>query len=169
MNVNELVEKLKELAKPLAESVYDGDVYENWNSAEIKYGSVNIGLQSVSYDGSMCTYSVVLYYGDRLLQDKSNVNSIYTDGMNTLQFIINKINEEYTANIELPITYNFFEQKFMDYLAGVYTTIEITTESSIGICSMNDFEEDEVDIHHPIDIGFPDKPIGGGGGIPIHP
>ena len=141
MNVIELINKIKEVAlsQGTVNSVYDGDVYTNWNSAEVKYGSINIGLQEISNDGNFTTYSVVLYYGDRLIQDKKNVNSIWTDGTNTLQSIINILNTIDMVDIESPITYTLFEQQFMDYLAGVYATVNITTDSAIGGCSLNDY------------------------------
>ena len=141
MNVIELINKIKEVAlsQETVNSVYDGDVYTNWNSAEVKYASVNIGLQEISNDGNFTTYSVVLYYGDRLLQDKKNVNAVWTDGTNTLQSIVNILNTIDMIDITEPITYIPFEQQFMDYLAGVYATVNIITDSSIGDCSLNDY------------------------------
>lgn len=141
MNVNELIHKIKEVAlsQQTVNSVYDGDVYTSWNSAEVKYASVNIGIQDISNNGNFTTYNVVLYYGDRLLQDKSNVNSIYTDGTNTLQSIINILNTIDMVDIQEPVTYTLFEQKFMDYLAGVYCQIQITTDSMIGNCSLDEY------------------------------
>ncbi len=141
MNVNEIIHKIKEVAlsQQTVNSVCDGNVYENWNSAEIKFASVNIGILNISNQNNLTTYSVVLYYGDRLLQDKKNVNSIYTDGTNTLQSIINILNTLDMVDIVEPVTYTLFEQKFMDYLAGVYCQIDITTDSMIGNCSLDDY------------------------------
>ena len=141
MNINELIHKVKEVAlsQQTVNSVYDGDVYTNWNSAEAKYASVNIGIQDISNDGNLTTYSVVLYYGDRLLQDKSNVNSVWTDGTNTLQSIINILNTIDMIDITEPVTYTLFQQQFMDYLAGVYCQIQITTDSMIGNCSLDEY------------------------------
>lgn len=141
MNVNELILRIKEVAlsQQTVNSVYDGDVYKNWNSAEAKYASVNIGIQEISNQDNFTTYNVVLYYGDRLLQDEKNVNSIYTDGTNTLQSIINILNTMDMIDIVEPITYTPFEQKFMDYLAGVYCQIQITTDSMIGNCSLDNY------------------------------
>lgn len=176
MNVNEIINTIKEIAQSQkgVYSVYDGDVYESWNSAEVKYGSVNVGLMNVTYDGNFCTYTVLLHYADRLLQDKKNRNSIYSDGVRVLQSTINTLNTEDYIDISTVVIYTPYEQKFMDYLAGVYTTIDIVCESELGLCDINDFGEDDDDIiipHHPINPGDIDidKPIGGGGGIPIHP
>ena len=169
MNVNELINTIKDVAiSQRVASAYDGDVYASWNSAEAKYGSVNVGLQNISYDSNLCTYTVVLYYGDRLLQDKSNVNSIYSDGLRVLQGIINALNELDGVNIEFPVLYTPFEQQFMDYLAGVYATVDITCASELGTCDINDFGED-INNLNPQNPYIPDKPINppGGGNNPI--
>lgn len=145
MNVNQITDKIKEIAISLetVNSVFEGDVYDNWNSAEIKYGSFNVGLQNVSNDGNLCTYTFVFYYGDRLTQDKSNVNSIYTDGVNTIQSVINVLNYM-QFDISEQINYTPFEQQFMDYLAGVYATVDIVTSSSLGFCNMDDYNIEEI-------------------------
>lgn len=145
MNVNQITDKIKEIAISLetVNSVFEGDVYDNWNSSEIKYGSFNVGLQNVSNDGNLCTYTFVFYYGDRLTQDKSNANSIYSDGVNTIQSVINVLNYM-QFDISEQINYTPFEQKFMDYLAGVYATVNIVTSSSLGFCNMDDYNIEEI-------------------------
>lgn len=145
MNVNELINKIKQIAlNQHVKSVYDGDVYESWNSAEVKYSSVNVGLENISYDSNLCTYTVVLYYADRLLQDKANVNSIYSDGIRVLQSILNNLNQVDGVDVTFPVNYTPFEQQFMDYLAGVYATVEIVCESELGLCDIDDFDELEI-------------------------
>lgn len=145
MNISEIINTIKTIAESQkgVYSVYDGDVYENWNSTEIKYGSVNISLQSVSYDSNLVTYTIILYYGDRLLQDKSNVNSIYSDGVRILQSTINQLDKEEGVDVPDTVSYTPFEQKFMDYLAGMYASVDITTSSELGLCDIDDFDEEE--------------------------
>lgn len=142
MNVIELKNIIKEVSLTQApvKSVYSGDVYDIWNSGEIKYGSLCFGLQSATYNSNLCTYTYIFYYADRLLQDKSNVNAVYTDGINAIQSVLNILNNAYNVEIPENVNYTPFEQKFMDYLAGVYATVEITTDSSIGLCSMDDYD-----------------------------
>jgi hypothetical protein len=115
MNVNQLIQLIKNIAsvQPGVSSVYDGDVYENWNSAETKYGSFNVGLENATYDTHIITYSVVLYYGDRLLQDNSNSNNLYTYGIRILQSIINSLNQYDGIGVNVvtdEIEYNFINQ-----------------------------------------------------------
>ena len=145
MNIVQLINKIKEISlnHKTVNSCYDGDVYDNWNSSEINYPSVNIGLQNIRNNDYNSTFSLILYYGDRLLQDKSNVNSVITDGVNTLQSVVNNLNEIGNTNIEGDVLYTPFEQKFNDYLAGVYVQLNIQTDNLIGICSME--EESETD------------------------
>lgn len=141
MNSIELINAIKQIAisQQTVYSVYDGDVYDNWNSAETKYGSVNISMQGIVNNGNYTTYTLLLYYGDRLQQDKRNVNSIYTDGVNTLQSIINLLNTHDFIDIDSTVNYTLFEQKFMDYLAGAYCQIRVTTDSMLGYCALDDY------------------------------
>lgn len=142
MNQIELINKIKDIAIQMntCNSVFDGSVYDNWNTGEIKYGSINIGIESITCNEQLCTYNIILYYGDRLLQDKSNSNAIITDGLNTLQSIVNVLNNMSDIDINEPIVYTPFEQTFSDFLAGVYCRVNILTPSEIGLCNMDNFE-----------------------------
>lgn len=133
MSSVELMETIKRIAlhQIVIQSAFDGDAYLNWNSSEIRYGSFNVSLRDITYNGNLTTYSLVLYYGDRLLQDGSNANQIYTDGINALQSTINLLNRASNVEIEDDIRYTPFIQTFADYLAGVYTTINLTTEMEV--------------------------------------
>lgn len=144
MNLVELITLLKEKFNNIAlvHSVFDGVVYDNWNSTEIKYGSVNIGVRNITYNQQSITYDLVIYYGDRLLQNTSNMNQIFTDGVNVIQSVINDL-DDYHIDITEEVVYTPFDQKFADYLAGVYATIQITTESTIGVCNNLMYEDDE--------------------------
>ena len=148
MNVKELINIIKEVAKnqPNVESVYDGDVYDNWNAAETKYASVNIGFESATYEGQSITYSMVLYYGDRLLQNEKNTNELYSDGIRVLQSIINQLSNDYDINVPDLIVYTPFQQQFFDHLAGVYATVELTVDSELGLCGIDDFDNDDTEI-----------------------
>lgn len=148
MNVIELINKIKNIAlsQQTCVSFYDGNVHENWNSNECKYASVNIDIENISNTDNQTVYSCVIYYGDRLLQDKSNYNNIITDGANTIQSILNILNQDYSIYLYSEVEYTPFEEKFADFLCGVYTRIDITTDSVLGLCEMDEMTyEEEVD------------------------
>lgn len=142
-NIVSLVEVVKALALATRTtwSVYDGDVYENWNSAEVMYGSVNVGLESITYDDNLCTYRLLIHYGDRLLQDGSNANEVYADAIRTLQTVVNGLNSIDGVGVPAQVVYVPFEQKFMDNLAGAYAHVDVTIESELGECGQL-FEDD---------------------------
>ena len=137
MNIVELINKIKELAiqHNLVHSTYDGDVYTNWNTTEVKFGSVNVGVETIQRAENYIQYDVILYYADRLLQDNQNANAIYADGVNILQSILNQLEDE--LEITYPIQYTPFSQKFVDYLAGVYCRVSIISEYPLGKCNLD--------------------------------
>lgn len=138
MNYINLVDRIKNVSEStkFVNSICSGDVYENWNSAEIKYGSINIGLENVERGENTITYNVILYYGDRMLQDKSNREQIWSNGVNVLQSILNGIDDD-DVTVGLPIQYIPFEQKFADFLAGVYANVRIVCDFELGSCEID--------------------------------
>ena len=143
MNIIELTNIIKDYAISLraCNSVTEGDVHFNLNSNEIQYGNVNIYVESVTNEEYQSVYTVILYYTDRLLQDKSNSSRIYTDGFYTLQSIINYLNKQDYIDIDEEVNYTPFEEQFADYLAGLYTQVDIRTINNIGICNMDNYYE----------------------------
>ena len=73
-------------------------------------------------------YTALLYYGDRLLQDGSNKNQIWSDSNEVLQSIVGTVNMNSDGNITISYPYDIthFEQKFADNLAGAYAQLVIT-------------------------------------------
>ena len=136
MNMVELIQHLKEIAAslPMVQSVCSEDVYLNWNSKEVQFASVNVAIEAVTRNEKNVEYTLVLYYADRLLQDKSNSEAIYTDSVNVLQTILNSLDED--LEVIYPVQYVLFSQKFVDYLAGAYCRVNIA--APFDICSYKD-------------------------------
>ena len=128
----------------MVKSVCDGDVYSNWNTTELKFASVNVAIENISRTENQITYDLILYYGDRLLQDESNANAIVADGVNVLQTILNSLDEELEVNT--PIQYTPFAQSFADYLGGVYCRVTIAADFALGNCLMD--EAPSLPIYH---------------------
>lgn len=140
MNYIGLLKNIEEVALKLntVNSFYDGDVYNNWNNQEVKYGSINVGLESTTRTDNTVIYNVIIYYADRLLQDKSNKNSIWVDANNTLTSIINGIDN--SISYEGPLNIVPFEQKFADYLAGGYLRIGLEVNFDLGECDLDEIQ-----------------------------
>ena len=138
MNITSLLNNIKEIAGNVhtVRSVYDGDVYTIWNTGEIKYASFVVSIKNVQRSGNTRSYSILLYYGDRLMSDCSNRIGIWDDATNTLQSVLNKL-----SNLDCVVgdyTVILFEQKFLDLLAGGYVEVNIEVEDELGECEMND-------------------------------
>ena len=147
MNVSNLFRIVKDIASKVktVRSVYDGDVYSIWNTEEVKYASFVVALNSAGKQDNTRVYNLILYYGDRLMQDNSNRNSIVDDAMNTLQTVINKLNSYDSLYCE-DYTFHPFEQKFLDYVAGAYVELTITSEDELGHCDINDIVTEDEDL-----------------------
>ena len=118
---------------PIIHSYSNKSVYDYWNTEEVKYGSVVFSLKSVSAREDGTTYSGVLYYGDRVLEDRSNVDALYADGTTVIQTILNTLADSEFVEVSYPTTITFFEQEFADQLAGAYANVTLIVRGS-GVC-----------------------------------
>lgn len=150
MNISNLLDTIKSIASGVktVRSAYDGDVYTIWNTGEIKYASFVVGVTSINRLDNSRQYNLILYYGDRLLNNGRNKNAIWDDAANTLQTVINKLQsslDEVVGEYDIQL----FEQKFEDMLAGGYVNLSIEVEDGLGECEMNDviLPEDELIEH----------------------
>lgn len=140
MNITNLLDTIVDIAKEVktVRSALKGDVYTKWNAGEIKYASFVVSVRSVVRNNNMRTYNLVLYYGDRMIQDGSNRESIWDDASNTIQSVINKVENYLGCDVGDDYNIILFEQKFLDLLAGAYAEITIQTEDELGGCEIND-------------------------------
>ena len=140
MTLPQLYEYIKQYALtiPIVKSYYNTSVYECWNNQEVKYGSVVFAVKSVREQNSIAKFDCVLYYGDRLNENKSNRDSIQSDAIGVINNIVNRLN--CSNNIEYvtyPVQSTIFEQKFADELAGAYANLTIDLQSTGDCCDYN--------------------------------
>ena len=138
MNINQLYKYIGAISEqiPLVHSYSNKSVYDYWNMDEVKYGSVCFSVQNVSAGSHTTTYTGILYYGDRLMEDRSNIESVYSDATLSLQTIINTLSNSDDVEITFPIQITYFEQEFADQLAGAYANLTITVEG-VGQCGFD--------------------------------
>lgn len=135
MNIKDIIEYIQEVfnANKVVHQVTTGDVYEVWNNKDIKYGCVNIDLQSITQNGNQMSFAFYLVYGDRLLEDKSNEYLVQSDGLEVLRTGINYIKnnaEQIYVNNSTTIQYTPFVQKFGDYLGGAYCVVNLVVNAN---------------------------------------
>lgn len=135
VQINKFIEKIAGCTE-LVHSFYTDSVYECWNgSGDVDYGSFVFCIKKTRMRERTMVYDAIVYYGDRLLDDKSNRDAIWSDATNVIQSIIGAVNNvEGEISIGYPYEINLFEQKFADELAGAYANISIEVEG-VGECA----------------------------------
>ena len=133
VQLNNFIEKIVSCTE-IVKSFYTDSVYECWNAEEVKYGSISFCITKTQMRERTMTYTAMIYYGDRLMEDKSNRNAIWSDASQVIQSIIGTVNGlDGEITISYPYDLTLFEQKFADELAGAYAEIDIEVEG-IGEC-----------------------------------
>ena len=133
VQLNNFIEKIVSCTE-IVKSFYTNSVYECWNTEEVKYGSISFCITKTQMRERTMTYDAIIYYGDRLLEDKSNRNAIWSDATQVIQSIIGTVNSvDGEITISYPYNLTLFEQKFADELAGAYAEISIEVEG-VGEC-----------------------------------
>lgn len=145
MNFIQILKRLEaySLSLPYVNDSHLGDIYEYLNGEpNVKYASVNIDITNSVRNDNLTSYSVYLYYIDRLTEDKSNWMEIKTTAEQVLNSIIN-----YAATIgdvNDGWTINYFEQQFADYCAGGYVQFNLEVPNVMGDCLIDEYEEGEI-------------------------
>lgn len=147
MNINIINKLIKGISEqlPLVNSYYTVSPYDSWNVVDVKYGSVSFVVTKTTTQRQTTAYDCVLYYADRLTEDKSNRDSIHSDAATVIQTIVgalNQSNEEYIM-VDYPVGITLFEQSFCDDLAGGYANMVITVEG-MGECFNDEFAVPEI-------------------------
>ena len=150
MNFIQLLKKLEaySLSLPYVHSANLGDIYEYLNGKpNVKYATVNIDINQSTRNDNLISYSIYLYYIDRLTEDKSNWMEVKTTAEQVLNSIVNYAAE--IGDVDDRWTINYFEQQFSDYCAGGYVQFNLEVPNVMGDCLIDEYQdEDEELIEH---------------------
>lgn len=137
MTLFELINKLKDIAisKPNINFVGDGDVYTLNSLPNIDYSVFFITQNDHSIYQDTITYSLNLFYIDRISDSEDNVLNIQSDGMLQLTNVINTLVFSEDVDVEGEITFTPFIQRFADQCAGVYCTVRFIVDNNLGTCN----------------------------------
>ena len=137
MTLFEIINKLKSIAinKPNINYVGDGDVYTLNSLPNIDYSVFFITQNDHSIYQDTITYSLNLFYIDRISDSEDNTLNIQSDGMLQLTNIINTLVLSEDVDVDGEITFVPFIQRFADQCAGVYCTVRFVVDNNLGPCS----------------------------------
>ena len=145
MNFIQILKRLEtySMSIPYVNEVNLGDIYEFLNGKpNVKYASVNIDINQSTRNDNLISYSVYLYYVDRLTEDKRNWKEIKTTAEQVLNSIINYAANELGDVIDGWVI-NYFEQQFADNCAGGWVNFNLEVPSVLGDCLIDEYEDDE--------------------------
>ena len=127
MNFQNFYDTVKQIAlnTQKVESFYEGDVYTNWNSLNVTYGSFDVNINYIRRSGGYDVVNVSFYFGDKLKNDSSNLFQVQTDGFRVIMNVINHLKENYEIEDFEDIQVHPFFQQFSDILAGCYADLNI--------------------------------------------
>ena len=137
MTLFEIINKLKDIAisKPNINFVGDGDVYVLNSLPNIDYSVFFITQNDHSIYQDTITYSLNLFYIDRISDSEDNILNIQSDGMLQLTNIINTLVFSEDVDVDGEITFTPFIQRFSDQCAGVYCTVRFVVDNNLGTCN----------------------------------
>ena len=127
MNFQNFYDTIKQIAlnTQKVESFYEGDVYTNWNSLNVTYGSFDVNINFIRHSGGYDVVNVSFYFGDKLKNDSSNLFQVQTDGFRVIMNVINHLKENYEIEDFEDIQVHPFFQQFSDILAGCYCDVNV--------------------------------------------
>ena len=127
MNFQNFYDTVKQIAlnTQKVESFYEGDVYTNWNSLNVTYGSFDVNINFIRRINNFDIVNVSFYFGDKLKNDSSNLFQVQTDGFRVIMNVINHLKDEYEIEDFEDIQIHPFFQQFSDILAGCYCDVNI--------------------------------------------
>ena len=137
MTLFEIINKLKSIAinKPNINYVGDGDVYTLNSLPNIDYSVFFITQNDHSIYQDTITYSLNLFYIDRISDSEDNILNIQSDGMLQLTNVINTLVFSEDVDVDGDITFTPFIQRFADNCAGVYCTVRFIVDNNLGTCN----------------------------------
>lgn len=136
MTLQQLIYNILEIAKekPNIRTAREGNVYDLNKMPDVEYNVFWITQGQHSVDENQITYNFTMFYINRLTDDFVNKVEIHSDGIVELINIINTISEELDCDIEFPISFTTFNERFADECAGVFASVNIVVDNNLGNC-----------------------------------
>ena len=125
MTLTRAIEKIGK-AMPNVNTVVLSNIYQLNELPDIDYSVFCITQDIHRQDDEYFYFNYVLYYVDRLLNDKSNQLEIQSTGIQFLSNVLNKVEDlGLIINTDFQTSYQSFTQRFADECAGCYCNVAI--------------------------------------------
>lgn len=136
MTLKQLIYNILEIAKekPNIRTAEEGNIYDLNNMPDVEYNVFWLTQGQHRVGESTITYNFNMFYVNRLSDNLDNKIDIQSDGIVELVNIINSIVDELDVEVEYPLNFTPFNQRFSDDCSGVYTSVNIVVDNELGNC-----------------------------------
>lgn len=136
MYLKEIINNILEIAKnkPNIRTAEQGNVYDLNSMPDVEYSAFWLTQGQHRLDEQEVTYNFTMFYIDRLTDDFSNKTDIQSDGIVELTNIINTIVNVMDCEVDYPLNFTVFNQRFAEECAGVFVNVNITVDNNMGNC-----------------------------------
>lgn len=136
MTLKQLIYNILEIAKekPNIRTAQEGNIYDLNNMPDVEYNVFWLTQGQHRVGESTITYNFNMFYVNRLSDNLDNKIDIQSDGIVELVNIINSIVDELDVEVEYPLNFIPFNQRFLEDCSGVYTSVNIVVDNELGNC-----------------------------------
>jgi hypothetical protein len=162
MTLYELVRKIERIAsaQPTVNMIVENDIDKLNSVADAQYGIFAFvqGQHSSRANSDWVTYSLTLYYVDRLTEDGSNLLEVQSVGVQTLDNIVKDLAQSESQVVVENYSFQPFLHSFADNCAGVYMTVSIQTLRNT-LCAEHYVSSSEADYNDDYNSDFFSKTL----------
>lgn len=135
MTIKKLIDVIKKIAlkKPNINYVGVGNVYDLNNKPDVDYSLIYLTYQNSQVYENEVRHNIVMFYIDRLTDSFDNRLDIQTDGIKEITNIVNTVVNLEDVEVNLPIQFTPFNQRFAEDCCGVFATITFLVDGD-GNC-----------------------------------
>ena len=135
MTIKKLIDVLTKTAKKLPNINYVnvGNVYDLNSKPDVDYSLIYLTYQNSEVNENEVRHNIVMFYIDRLTDGFDNRLDIQSDGIKTITNIVNTIVNLEDVEVDMPMAFTPFNQRFAEDCAGVFTTITFIVDGD-GNC-----------------------------------
>ena len=134
MTLREIYTAIEGVAQqvPCIKTTLENDVLRLNEMVSVQYGVFAIVPGTHSGTDGWMTYSLNLFYIDRLTNDQDNETEIQSHAIEVLRAILMRVNEE-AMPVNDGVRYTAFTRRFQDLCAGAWA--EVSVQTPVGDCN----------------------------------
>lgn len=135
MTIKKLIDVITKTAKkkPNINYVGVGNVYDLNSKPDVNYSLIYLTYQNSQVNESEIRHNIVMFYIDRMTDDYDNRLDIQNNGILEITNIVNTIVNLEDVEVDMPMAFTPFNQRFAEDCAGVFTTITFIVDGD-GNC-----------------------------------